>query len=95
MRRGCCPEPTTSLGAEGQGSLVGARVPAMRHRSSVAVVESDQGELHLVLSPARSIDTHVVRCAPRVRRDSFSRLSRGLPRGRPILRFRALPRLPD
>ena len=43
----------------------------MRHRSSVAVVESDQGDLHLVLSPARSIDTHVVRCAPRIRRDSF------------------------
>lgn len=34
----------------------------MRHRSSVAVVESDKAELHLVLSPARSIDTHVVRC---------------------------------
>jgi hypothetical protein len=36
----------------------------MRHRSSVAVVESDTAELHLVLSPARSIDTHVVRCVP-------------------------------
>lgn len=36
----------------------------MRHRSSVAVVESDRGELHLVLSPARSMDTHVVRCVP-------------------------------
>lgn len=33
----------------------------MRHRSSVAAVESDRGELHLVLSPARSIDTHVIR----------------------------------
>ena len=36
----------------------------MRHRSSVAVVESDKAELHLVLSPARSIDTHVVRYVP-------------------------------
>ena len=34
----------------------------MRHRSSVAAVESDRGELHLVLSPARSVDTHVIRC---------------------------------
>jgi hypothetical protein len=33
----------------------------MRHRSSVAVVESDRGDVHLVLSPARSIDTHVIR----------------------------------
>ena len=33
----------------------------MRHRSSVAAVESDRGELHLVLSPARSIGTHVIR----------------------------------
>ena len=27
----------------------------------MAAVESDRGELHLVLSPARSIDTHVIR----------------------------------
>ena len=52
----------------------------MRHRSSVAVVESDRGELHLVLSPARSIDTHVVRCVsthcsirPRALRKDVSR----------------------
>ena len=60
----------------------------MRHRSSVAVVESDQGELHLVLSPARSIDTHVVRCAPRIRRTPFLDLPRS-PAQSPILRFRA------
>mmetsp|Transcript_35677 Transcript_35677/g.87790 ORF Transcript_35677/g.87790 Transcript_35677/m.87790 type:complete len:361 (-) Transcript_35677:185-1267(-) len=33
----------------------------MRLRSAVAVVESDRGECHLVVSPVRSIDTHVIR----------------------------------
>ena len=33
----------------------------MRRRSAVAVTESSHGEVHVVLSPARSVDTHVVR----------------------------------
>jgi hypothetical protein len=39
----------------------------MRRRGSVVVVESDAGELHLVLSPPLSDATHVVRrvLAPR------------------------------
>ena len=55
------PRATTRRAGWG---AVRAPSAAMRHRSSVAVVESDRGELHLVLSPARSIDTHVVRCVP-------------------------------
>lgn len=64
----------------------------MRHRSSVAVVESDKAELHLVLSPARSIDTHVVRCVPTSSDPARSRAprkdvpsNRGV-RGRPVKR---------